>query len=144
MNNDTLKKGADFLLKGGTLLSEPCQVCNGLLIKFKGDIMCLNCQKANQNTQEIEKTSVHTSEEKKEEINPNNIGKDIVNRYEPEEIKNYNDLLIQVEKTVIKRILENNKSINIENDIDKQKKNLKMLLLYLKIIEKLKRMKQMA
>ena len=67
MNNDTLKKGADFLLKGGTLLSEPCQVCNGLLIKFKGDIMCLNCQKANQNTQEIEKTSVHTSEEKKED-----------------------------------------------------------------------------
>ena len=58
-----------------------------------------------------------------------------------EEIKNYNDLLIQVEKTIIRRILENNKSINIENDIDKQKKNLKMLLLYLKIIEKLKRMK---
>jgi len=69
MNNDTLKKGADFLLKGGTLLSEPCQVCNGLLIKFKDDIMCLNCQKANQNNQEIEKTSVQTNEEKKKKIN---------------------------------------------------------------------------
>jgi UPF0148 protein len=142
MNNDTLKKGADFLLKGGTLLSEPCQVCNGLLIKFKGDIMCLSCQKANQNTQGIEKTTVDISEEKKEEINLNNLEKDIINKNEPQEIKNCNDLLIQVEKTVIKRILENNKSINIENDIDKQKKNLKMLLLYLKIIEKLKRMKK--
>jgi UPF0148 protein len=140
MNNDTLKKGADFLLKGGTLLSEPCQVCNGLLIKFKGDIMCLNCQKANQNTQEIEKTSVQTSEEKKEDKHRNNLGKDIINKYEPQEIKNYNDLLVQVENTVIKGILENNKSISIENDIDKQKKNLKMLLLYLKIMEKLKRM----
>ena len=141
MNNDTLKKGADFLLKGGTLLSEPCQVCNGLLIKFKGDIMCLNCQKTNQNTQEIEKTAVQTSEEKKEEINRNNVDKDIINKNEQQEIKNYNDLLVQVEKTVIKRILENNKSIDAENDIDKQKKNLKMLLLYLKIIERLKRMK---
>jgi UPF0148 protein len=140
MNNDTLKKGADFLLKGGTLLSEPCHVCNGLLIKFKGDIMCLNCQKASQNTQEIEKTSVRISEEKKEETSQNNLVKDIINKHEPQKIENYKDLLVQVEKTVIKRILENNKSINIENDIDKQKKNLKMLLLYLKIMEKLKRM----
>jgi len=45
MSNDVLKKGADYLLKGGTLLSESCQICNGLLIKFKGNIMCLNCQK---------------------------------------------------------------------------------------------------
>ncbi len=140
MNNDTLKKGADFLLKGGTLLSEPCQICNGLLIKFKGDIMCLNCQKVNQNTHEIEKTYVQTSEEKKQETNQNTLGTDITNKHDPQEINNYKDLLIQVEKTIIKRILENNKSINIENDIDKQKKNLKMLLLYLKIMEKLKRM----
>ena len=140
MNNDTLKKGADFLLKGGTLLSEPCQVCNGLLIKFKGDIMCLNCQKASQNTQEVEKTSVQISEEKKEETRQNNLEKDIKNKHELPTIENYKDLLVEVEKTVIRRILENNKSIYIENDIDKQKKNLKILLLYLKIMEKLKRM----
>ena len=55
MNNDIVKKGADFLLKGGTLLSEPCQTCNGLLIKYKGDIICLNCQRPNPNLDKIEK-----------------------------------------------------------------------------------------
>ena len=54
-NRDILKKGADYLLKGGTLLSESCQTCNGLLIKYKGDIMCLNCQNQNLNNHEIEK-----------------------------------------------------------------------------------------
>ena len=51
-NRDILKKGADYLLKGGTLLSESCQICNGLLIKYKGDIMCLNCQSQNLNNHE--------------------------------------------------------------------------------------------
>ena len=41
------KKGADYLLKGGTLLSESCQVCNGLLIKFKGDINVFELSKSN-------------------------------------------------------------------------------------------------
>ena len=54
-NRDILKKGADYLLKGGTLLSESCQTCNGLLIKFKGDIMCLNCQSQNINNHEPRK-----------------------------------------------------------------------------------------
>ena len=76
MNNDILKKGADFLLKGGTLLSEPCQVCNGLLIKFKGDIMCLNCQKSNLNKVELEKVTDQSSEEKKIETSQKSLGKD--------------------------------------------------------------------
>ncbi len=135
MNNDTLKKGADFLLKGGTLLSEPCQVCNGLLIKFKGDILCLNCQ----DDQKFEKTPDQISEEEKIETDQKALGEDIINKHESHEIENYKDLLLRIEKTVIKRILENNKSINIENNIDKQKKNLKILLLYLKIMRKLKK-----
>jgi uncharacterized Zn finger protein (UPF0148 family) len=54
-NRDILKKGADYLLKGGTLLSESCQTCNGLLIKFKGDVMCLNCQSQSLNNHDLEK-----------------------------------------------------------------------------------------
>ncbi len=139
MNDDILKKGADFLLKGGTLLSEPCQVCNGLLIKFKGDIMCMNCQKAGQNDQKFEKNPGQISEEKELETSQKKLLKDITYKHDLQEIDNYKDLLLQIEKTIIKRILENNKSINIESDMDRQKKNLKMLLLYLKIMEKLKK-----
>jgi len=88
-NRDILKKGADYLLKGGTLLSESCQICNGLLIKYKGDIMCLNCQNQNLNNHEIEKAPISPTsalsdkirqENKKEliQISPekDNLGKD--------------------------------------------------------------------
>ncbi len=139
MNNDILKKGADFLLKGGTLLSEPCQVCNGLLIKFKGDIMCLNCQKSNLNNVELEKVTDQSPEEKKIETSQKSLGKDFTNKIiEPKEVESYKDLLSQIEKTITIKILENNKTISMENDPDKQKNNLKVLFLYLKILEKIK------
>lgn len=139
MNNDILKKGADFLLKGGTLLSEPCQVCNGLLIKFKGDIMCLNCQKSNLNKVELEKVTDQSSKEKKIETSQKSSGKDFTNKIiEPKEMESYKDLLSQIEKTITIKILENNKTISMENDPDKQKNNLKVLFHYLKILEKIK------
>jgi len=58
MSKDSLKKGADYILKGGTLLKDPCQVCNGLLVKFKGNTICINCQeKQNFETYKIENQS---------------------------------------------------------------------------------------
>jgi uncharacterized Zn finger protein (UPF0148 family) len=47
MNNDFIKQGAYYLLRGGTLLSEPCKKCGNLQIKFKGDVFCMNCQANN-------------------------------------------------------------------------------------------------
>lgn len=44
MNNDSIKQGAYYLLRGGTLLSEPCKKCGNLQIKFKGEILCMYCQ----------------------------------------------------------------------------------------------------
>lgn len=44
MNNDVIKQGAYYLLRGGTLLSEPCKKCGNLQIKFKGNILCMTCQ----------------------------------------------------------------------------------------------------
>jgi len=146
-NRDILKKGADYLLKGGTLLSESCQTCNGLLIKYKGDIMCLNCQNQNLNNHEIEKAptsptsalSDKTRQENKREliqISPekDNLGKD----HTIKETENYENLLAQIEKTIIKRTTDIDKSIYNENDTNKQIYNLKILLLYLKILKKIR------
>ncbi len=140
MNNDIVKKGADFLLKGGTLLSDPCQICNGLLIKYKGDIMCLNCQKPNPNQDELEKASNKISEVKEKETHQKSFDKDNMNRiYESKEIENYKDLLLQIDKTITKKIIDINKSIYSEEDVLKQKNNLKILFLYLKIMDKIKK-----
>jgi uncharacterized Zn finger protein (UPF0148 family) len=140
MNNDIVKKGADFLLKGGTLLSEPCKICNGLLIKYKGDILCLNCQRDALNQDKLENTSDEIFEESKEEIRQKLTDKDNNNRiYGLEEKVNYKDLLLQVDKTITKKIIDINKLIYIEEDTVKQKNNLKTLYLYLKIMDRIKK-----
>jgi uncharacterized Zn finger protein (UPF0148 family) len=147
-NRDILKKGADYLLKGGTLLSESCQTCNGLLIKFKGDVMCLNCQSQNLNNHELEKAppsspsspSDKTYQENKKEliqISPekDNSGKD----HSIKETENYENLLSQIEKTIIKRTTDIDRSIYTENDSNKQTDNLKILLLYLKVLKRIRK-----
>ena len=140
MNNDILKKGAEYLLKGGTLLSEPCQICNGLLIKFKGNILCLNCQGIDKKEIQLKKENNQTHEEKEIEINQKNPNKHIMNKvYDHQKFENHTNLLQQIEETIIKKIFESNKSIIIENDMDKQQKNLKSLFLYLKILKKIKK-----
>ncbi len=141
MNNDIVKKGADFLLKGGTLLSEPCKICNGLLIKYKGDILCLNCQRSALNQDKLENASDKIFEENEEEkIRQKLTDKDNKNRiYDSEEKVNYKDLLLQIDKTITKKIIDINKLIHIEEDTIKQKNNLKTLYLYLKIMDRIKK-----
>ncbi|HYO06659.1 MAG TPA: Sjogren's syndrome/scleroderma autoantigen 1 family protein [Phototrophicaceae bacterium] len=141
MNNDIVKKGADFLLKGGTLLSEPCKICNGLLIKYKGDILCLNCQRPTLNQGKIENASDKIGEEdEKEQMRQKSLDKDNKTRiYDSEEKENYKDLLLQIDKTITKKIIGIDKVINMEEDTLKQKNNLKTLYLYLKIMDRIKK-----
>jgi uncharacterized Zn finger protein (UPF0148 family) len=141
MNNDIVKKGADFLLKGGTLLSEPCKICNGLLIKYKGDILCLNCQRSNLNQDKSGNASNNTFEEnEKEEIHHEALDKDNKKRiFDSEEKENYKDLLLQIDKTITKKIIEIDKLIYIEEDTIRQKNNLKTLYLYLKVMDRIKK-----
>ena len=146
-NKDILKKGADYLLKGGTLLSESCQTCNGLLIKFKGDIMCLNCQSQNLNNHEIEKapqsspsSSDKTYQENKKELIQKSPEKDYSGKaHTIKETENYQNLLSQIENTIIKRATDIDRSIYNENDSNKQINNLRILLLYLKVLKRIRK-----
>src|SRR5216117_283683 len=40
---ENLKHAAEFLIKGGTLLSEPCKKCNGIQMKKDNEITCIIC-----------------------------------------------------------------------------------------------------
>ncbi len=141
MNNDIVKKGADFLLKGGTLLSEPCKICNGLLIKYKGDIVCLNCQRSTLKQDKLKNVPDKIfGENEKEEIRQEPFDKDNKNSiYDSEGKINYKDLLLQIDKTITKKIIDTNKLIHIEEDAIKQENNLKTLYLYLKILDRIKK-----
>ena len=53
---DNLKDAAEFLLKGGTLLSEPCEKCSGIQVRKNNETKCIICgNKTSTETQETEK-----------------------------------------------------------------------------------------
>lgn len=45
-NTDHLKDAATLLLKGGTLINDPCPSCSGLQVRFQDENVCVNeCQR---------------------------------------------------------------------------------------------------
>jgi uncharacterized Zn finger protein (UPF0148 family) len=38
-----LKEAASLLTKGGTLIDEPCDSCNGVQVRFRNKVTCINC-----------------------------------------------------------------------------------------------------
>lgn len=45
MSAELRKKAAEMLLKGATLLAEPCPYCKGVRIMKDGNALCINCGK---------------------------------------------------------------------------------------------------
>jgi|TARA_B100001105_G_scaffold220079_1_gene187289 UPF0148 protein len=43
MTKDLTKKAAEMLLKGATLLSEPCPYCSGVRVMKEGHALCISC-----------------------------------------------------------------------------------------------------
>lgn len=53
---ENLKDAAESLLKGGTLLSEPCEKCSGIQVKKNNETKCIICgNKTSTERQEPEK-----------------------------------------------------------------------------------------
>jgi uncharacterized Zn finger protein (UPF0148 family) len=54
-----LKNAAEFLLRGGTLLSEPCNKCSGIQVRKDNEIKCIICGNTylpeNNTTKKVEK-----------------------------------------------------------------------------------------
>ena len=45
MGKDLTKKAIEMLLKGATLLSEPCPYCKGVRVMHDGHALCVSCGK---------------------------------------------------------------------------------------------------
>ncbi|MCA9812112.1 MAG: hypothetical protein KC483_04535 [Nitrosarchaeum sp.] len=45
MSSDITKKAVDMLLKGATLLKEPCPYCQGVRVMKEGYALCIKCGK---------------------------------------------------------------------------------------------------
>lgn len=107
--------------------------------------MCLNCQSQNLNNHELEKAppsspSDKTYQENKKELIQISPEKDNSGKvHSIKETENYENLLSQIEKTIIKRTTDIDRSIYSENDSNKQADNLKILLLYLKVLKRIRK-----
>ena len=139
MNNDLIKQGAYYLLRGGTLLSEPCKKCGNLQIKYKDDVICMNCQHIEQGRMEQQETSVNNIETKKEISNVGNED-DKGNLNTSDDI---HEVLSQVEHQVLQTLVKLNGEQDLAASPKRYKKYLKIVQTSLKTIEMIKHIKQL-
>jgi UPF0148 protein len=106
-----LSLAAELLRKGGTLLSEPCEACNGVQVKFEDKIICVNCGK---------KIEEHEEEDKKDEV-----------KQVSDELNLYDVIIKKINELI--PILTNEKEITRQLDIAK------LINSYLEILAKIKK-----
>lgn len=64
MPEDLTKKAVDLLLKGATLLSQPCPYCRGVRVMMNGNALCVNCGR------EPKKSQIEPMAEKEKKSDP--------------------------------------------------------------------------
>lgn len=143
MNNDFIKQGAYYLLRGGTLLSEPCKKCGNLQIKFKGEVFCMNCQA---NNKEENSSSVSADRERSKSImniNDNEEQSADLNDNSKTEIE-VKLVLDEVEGRLIKSIADLTGNLATGQYSKEYRNALKGIKESLKILEMIKRIKSIA
>jgi uncharacterized Zn finger protein (UPF0148 family) len=111
---ENLKQAAESLLKGGTLLSEPCEKCNGIQVKKNNQVTCIICgntttQKEPKSTEDIDKT----------------VDKRILPDY-------------SISEKIRERLVELMMSIGSDKNLDEEEQRLRVIDIYINILEKIK------
>jgi uncharacterized Zn finger protein (UPF0148 family) len=114
---ENLKQAAEFLLKGGTLLSEPCEKCNGIQVKKNNEVTCIICGntttlKEPKSTEDIDKT----------------VDKRILSD-------------VSTSEKIGERLVELIMSIGSDKNLDEEEQRLRVIEIYIKILEKIKVLK---
>lgn len=56
MSDDLRKKAVELLLKGATLLADPCPYCSGVRVMKDGNALCVSCGKYPEKSNVVEPT----------------------------------------------------------------------------------------
>ena len=112
-NSDNLKDAATLLLKGGTLINDPCPRCSGLQVRFRDENICVaECQR-------FDSTNSPTQE---------SIASDL----SKVTLKEMIETIIKEKLVSIVQLLKQ------ENDISEQKIKAELVEVYLRIIVNLR------
>lgn len=106
-----LKNAGEFLLRGGTLLSEPCNKCSGIQVRKDNEIKCIICGNTtlpdNNTTKEVEK---------------------IVD----------NNYIVQLREKIRKRVNDLINSTGSDKNLIEEEQRLRVIEIYIRILEKIK------
>lgn len=105
MSKDLTKKAAEMLLKGATLLSEPCPYCSGVRVMKEGHALCINCGREPERkeipieiVQKIEKTGLEITLEKKLSELSKELEQESNHEKQQEILRTINSLIETIEK----------------------------------------------
>jgi uncharacterized Zn finger protein (UPF0148 family) len=126
-----IRSAADLLTRGGTLVREPCESCNGVQIQFRNKLTSKKCG----NTRDVEKrndtNSSRTSDYDKEKYRPTHDAslKLTSDTYENE----FHDRLCA---SVKERILDLIPDLKINKSISEELTKAQLIEIYLRILER--------
>jgi uncharacterized Zn finger protein (UPF0148 family) len=148
---NNIKSAADLLLKGGTLLSNSCENCGGVQVRFKEIIICASCGRKIKeiNGKEIEEekkkkgTSISSSINNSSSISSKEMEvKSSSNDYDYDDdissSSNNNIKLKPYKRIIYKKITLLITSIADDSDIFIQNTKLDLISKYLEVLNKLK------
>jgi UPF0148 protein len=107
---ENLKDAAESLLKGGTLLSEPCEKCSGIQVRKNNETKCIICRN---------KTSTETQEPEKDLSSSEQL--------------NYKD---SINVKIGNRLAELIGKIGTDTNLIEEEQRLRVIEYYIKILEK--------
>lgn len=105
MSKELTKKAAEMLLKGATLLSEPCPYCSGVRVMKDGFALCISCGRkpekkeiSKEKNQQGKKSSIKEILEKKIESLSRELEQEKNHEKQQEILKSINSVLETLEK----------------------------------------------
>jgi uncharacterized Zn finger protein (UPF0148 family) len=139
-SGDNIKSAADLLLKGGTLLSNSCENCGGVQVRFKENIVCANCGRK---IKELNVTQIEEEKKKKSTSNNNNNNNSDSGLSQAMEVKSTSDNNSKIKLASYKRVIYKKITLliaSLENDSDILLQNtiLDLISKYLDVLDKLK------
>ena len=102
MSEDLTKKAAEMLLKGATLLSEPCPYCSGVRVMKDGNALCISCgsKPEPKNDSKTSESKISTIEimEKKLDALTKELDQETDHQKQQSILKSINSLIETIEK----------------------------------------------
>ena len=105
MSKDLTKRAAEMLLKGATLLSEPCPYCSGVRVMKEGHALCISCGREPEKKeipvevkQQTEKTGLEITLDKKLSELSKELEQETNHEKQQEILRSINSLIETIEK----------------------------------------------